>query len=125
MNQQFFIGLLDRTAISTSVLCALHCLTLPLIIGVFPAIGVSLIGQEAFHQTLVWFVIPMSIVALSLGCWRHKDTAVILYGLGGLAVLIVVALLGHDLLGEAGERILTVFGGVILSLAHWRNFRLC
>ena len=58
---------LDKLAVSTSAVCAIHCLSLPLIVGFFPAVSATIFGQEAFHQLLLWVVIPLSLVALSLG----------------------------------------------------------
>ena len=34
-------------------------------------------------------------------------------------------MVGHELAGETGERLLTVLGAAVLSAGHIRNFRLC
>ena len=47
------IKLLDKFAISSSTLCAIHCVALPFIVGVFPAIGASIFADEAFHHDVV------------------------------------------------------------------------
>jgi len=107
------------------MLCAIHCLSLPLLLGFFPALGATIFGQEAFHVWLLWLVIPLSIVALTMGCRTHKDGLVILLGLTGLAVLIAAAVAGHDLLGETGERIATLVGATAIAVGHLRNYALC
>jgi hypothetical protein len=116
---------LDKLAVSTSAICAVHCLSLPLLIGFFPALGATVFGQEAFHVWLLWLVIPLSAVALTLGCRTHKDWMVALLGVAGLAMLIIAALLGHDLLGEVGERIATLLGASAIAAGHLRNYTLC
>ena len=116
---------LDRLAISTSALCALHCLALPLLLVVLPAVSTTIFGQESFHVLLLWLVIPLSVVALSMGCRRHKDRAVLLFGFVGLAALIAAASLGHDLLGETGETVLTLVGAGAIAFGHLRNYALC
>lgn len=120
-----YTPLLDKFAVSTSALCAIHCLCLPLLLVVFPALGATIFGQESFHVLLLWLVIPLSFVALSMGCRKHKSKLVVLFGLTGLTLLIAAATLGHDLLGEDGERIVTLIGAVSIALGHMRNYTLC
>ena len=99
-----YIGLADKFAVSTSTICALHCIALPFVIGVFPAISASFLGDEVFHVWLLWAVIPLSAFGLSLGCGQHKNKTVLFAGLAGLSFLVFAAFAGHALLGENGER---------------------
>ena len=115
---------LDRLAISTSAVCAIHCLCLPLLLGLFPALSSSIFGQEAFHQLLLWLIIPLSLFSLTLGCKRHKSKSVAVMGLIGLAILLFTAILGHDFLGEFYERVATLIGASAIATAHVQNFRL-
>ena len=103
----------------------MHCLGLPLMLVVFPALGATIFGQESFHELLLWLVIPLSFVALSIGCRMHKSWLVILFGLAGLTLLIAASTLGHDFLGEYGERITTLLGAVSIAFGHIRNYTLC
>lgn len=116
---------LDKYAISTSAICAIHCLCLPLILSVFPALSTSIFGQELFHVLLLWLVIPLSLISLSLGCKRHRSWLVAVLGLSGLVVLILTATIGHDGLGEIGERIATLTGASLIATGHLRNYKLC
>jgi hypothetical protein len=120
-----FLGWADRVAISASSVCAIHCLALPIILSVFPAVGGVFFGEEAFHVWLIWAVVPLSVSSLLLGCTRHESTMVIYCGLAGVSILIVSALLGHEILGEVSERVSTVAGSVIIAFAHMKNFSLC
>ena len=119
------ISLLDKLAVSTSTFCAIHCLCLPILLGFFPALGTTLFGEELFHVLLLWLVIPLSLVALSLGCRRHRDVMVAVIGLAGLTALILAATFGHSTLGERGEQILTLIGAAMIALGHLRNYKLC
>ncbi len=125
MSQTKVTGAIDKIAVSTSTICAAHCLCLPLLLGVFPAIGATFLGDESFHEFLLWIVIPLSIVGLSLGCRLHKDRFVALTGFAGLIVIGLVALVGDDMLGELGERLATLAGSCAIAAGHVRNFRLC
>ncbi|QXD23434.1 MerC domain-containing protein [Opitutia bacterium ISCC 51] len=118
-------SVLDRVSIGVSVLCALHCAVLPILLAIFPTLVVLPFEDHVFHELMIWIVIPFSIVAVFLGCRRHKDRGV-LFGAGlGLTTLVLNALFGHDLLGEAGEKLATLAAAVVFASAHWRNFSLC
>lgn len=82
-------------------------------------------GQESFHVLLLWLVIPSSLVALTMGCRMHKDMLVAILGFAGLIALVAAAALGHDTLGESGERIMTLLGAGAIAAGHIRNFVLC
>ena len=115
----------DNIAIGFSVVCALHCLLLPIAVIFLPAISSTFLGSEDFHKTLLYFVIPSSIIALSLGCKMHGKYNVYLYGILGIATLLIAAFFGHDYFGENGETILTLLGASIVSFGHFKNQKLC
>ena len=73
----------DNLAISLSALCALHCLLLPVAMIFLPAISATFVGSEDFHKTMLYFVIPSSVIALSLGCKMHGKYHVYLFGFLG------------------------------------------
>jgi len=119
-------AIFDRLAITTSTLCALHCAFLPIIITLFPVTLSALSGgDEFFHQVLALTVIPMSAVALLMGCKQHQDKAVLLLGLTGVVSLIFLAFYGHAMFGELGERVGTVLSSLLIIIAHLRNYFLC
>ena len=115
----------DKIAISFSVVCALHCLLLPIAIIFLPSISATFLGTEDFHKTLLYFVIPSSIIALSLGCKMHGKYEVYSYGFFGIGALLFASFFGHDYFGEVGEISLTLIGAGIVSLGHYKNQKLC
>lgn len=117
-------GKLDKTAVMLSGLCLVHCLLLPLVIAVFPVLGLSFVSHETFHQLILIVVIPTTLIALGVGVARHRSRAVALLGLTGIVALIAAAFVVHDMGSAALERWATVAGGVILAAAHIRNFQL-
>lgn len=115
----------DRAAIGLSIICTLHCLLLPVAIAVLPALAANSLGDESFHRLLLVAVLPTSLLALTLGCRKHRNRAVLAIGLLGLAILTLTAFLGHDYLGELGEKVATITGAAIIALGHLRNQALC
>ncbi|MDW3095377.1 MAG: MerC domain-containing protein [Gammaproteobacteria bacterium] len=115
----------DKFAVSTSALCAIHCLFLPIALSLFPALGTTIFGQESFHKWLLFLVIPLSLVALTMGCKQHKSWLVAILGLIGISILIFTAVYGHDVLGHDRERIATLIGVSVIALGHMLNYKLC
>jgi hypothetical protein len=117
---------LDRVAIAMSGLCVIHCLVGPVLLVLAPPMLISFgVSDVIFHRLLLLVVVPSSAVALGLGCRRHRDGSVIGLGLLGLSALGLAALYGHEVVGEGGERVLTLSGAMVIATAHLRNFRLC
>lgn len=112
---------LDRWAIVISGLCIAHCLAIPATLVLLPALSADLMAdQTATHWLLLAIAVPISLLALGNG-FRHTGSAIVLgVGILGLALLTlgVSHWLGHD-----AEIPLTLAGGVLLIVAHWRNMR--
>jgi MerC mercury resistance protein len=66
--------------------------------------------------------VPSSVVALTLGCRRHRDVWVLGLGTAGLGLLVVGVALGHV---EYWERPMTLGATALIVMAHARNYRLC
>ena len=115
----------DKLAISLSFLCTLHCLLLPLLVALLPAVSTLAMDSEWFHYAMVLMVIPLSFFALTLGCKQHQQYRILFLGGLGVCLLITAVLFGHDLGGELAEKVLTVIGASFVALGHVLNFRLC
>nr|WP_010133557.1 MerC domain-containing protein [Microbulbifer agarilyticus] len=114
----------DKAAISLSILCAAHCLLLPLLILLVPSIATLTIAGEQFHQWMVAAVLPTSIFALAMGCKSHKQFRFAAMGVAGLALLLLALVLGEEA-GELAEKGLTLAGATLLAIAHLQNYRRC
>lgn len=125
INFSKYTSHLDKCAICTSAICAFHCLSLPFLLSLFPALAVSVFGQEFFHEFLLGLVIPLSLISLSSSCKRHKSWSVALLGLTGLIVLIFTAIMGQEALGKHVERATTLIGASLIAAGHLRNYALC
>lgn len=114
----------DRVAIVLSGLCAVHCVFTPLAIIVAPTLGVWLDDDE-FHFLMLAVVLPLSCYALATGHRDHGSPTALGIGGLGLAVLVATATAGHWLLGDVGERWVTIGGSALVVCAHLLNVRYC
>lgn len=115
----------DKFAISLSLLCAIHCLALPVLLILLPSLTALQLDNEAFHSGMLVVVLPTSFYALTMGCKKHKRYRLLFLGFTGLTLLVLAVLLGEDITGEYGEKILTLFGATLIASGHYWNFRLC
>ena len=115
----------DKMAIFLSSLCVIHCLVTPIVIIALPSLG-SLFADnhEVFHKVLLFFVLPVGLVALYAGYRHHHSAKVFSVGLLGLSLLTIAAFFVHERWGEVAETVLTVLASVIIVIAHLMNFRL-
>jgi len=119
----------DKFSITLSVVCACHCLILPVIISLAPTLAALNLDDERFHFWMVAVVLPISVYGLTLGCKKHKRYQLLILGFVGLSLLIS-ALLLEDLLDALhfmliNEKSLTLLGAIFLATGHWFNYRLC
>ena len=112
------LGVIGATA------CALHCIALP-VLFVLGATVPTVFLDEAFHSSMLWMAVPSAIIAFSLGCWRHRDQRVLILGATGALGLVLAGTVLHDVVGEAGEKVVTLGAAALLISAHVRNYRLC
>ncbi|MFK7865741.1 MAG: MerC domain-containing protein [Pseudohongiellaceae bacterium] len=115
----------DKAAIGLSFLCVLHCLLLPVAVLLIPSADIFGLDDEFFHKILLVGVLPISTFALLSGQRKHGDLVVLIVGICGLSVLIVTAAIGHEFIGEVGERLATLLGSTLVAFSHFRNFKLC
>jgi hypothetical protein len=109
----------EKVGVFLSLLCAIHCLTLPIILFVAPYLASSF----AFSVTAEWILVVVSFGLALLLLWqdylKHRKPMP-LYFLG-IAVLIKLV---DTLLGL--KSIEWVFGlslGVFITLAYWYNYK--
>jgi len=127
-------GWLDSLAVGAAMVCAVHCLLTPILIVALPIFATTFFAQEDFHFFMIFLVLPMTGTAVFLGCRKHKDKAVLFLSLAGLSLLVFMAMKeaffekagneeAHGLFTE--EVVVNLLGGLLISIAHFRNYRLC
>ena len=117
-------SLLDRIGATGSLVCALHCALLPLVIAALPSLGVALWLGDGFERVFVVFATLLGLFSVVWGYRRHRAVRALGLLLPGLAVLwmgVLYAPLHHALLPHA---IAMTAGGTLVGLAHLANLRL-
>lgn len=117
-------SLLDRLGASGSILCAIHCALLPLVIAAVPALGLTALANDGFEFGFVVFASLLGLFSIIWGYRRHRGVRAAVLLLPGLALLWTSVLyppLHEPLLAHA---IAMTLGGTLVGLAHIVNLRL-
>ncbi|MCB2050167.1 MAG: MerC domain-containing protein [Novosphingobium sp.] len=111
---------LDGFAVCASATCLVHCLVLPLLLAVLPALASRIDPGESFHVIILALAVPTSAIALIGGWRRHRAIAPMIVGATGLLFMATgVAFAGNETL----ETVITVPGSLLLASAHIANWR--
>ena len=124
LNQRSITVSADKTAIALSSICAVHCLLVPVMVSLFPSLLASGLQDERIHIALLFFVVPVSVIGLAMGCQQHRNLGVIGLGVAGISLLILSGLFGHGLGGKWLEVTGTLVGTGLVAVSHIVNFRL-
>ena len=112
--------LYDAAAMFASGLCLLHCLFLPALLVMMPALAVWITLPNSFHFWMLIIAVPISLMALYIGLSRHRNWMPIMIAMPGLVSLTAGALLFHGMVLETWA---TAAGAFVLTLAHLLNRR--
>ena len=115
---QRFSSLLDKSAMTLSGLCLVHCLAGTLMLTVFAASG-DWLGHNV-HLVGLALALPLAAVALWRGVLVHGRMGIAVLGAAGIASMAASLFIVH---GGAGEILLSVVGVTMLGAAHLWNLR--
>lgn len=111
-------ALLDKSAMTLSGLCIVHCLAGSLLLTVFAASS-GWLGHNV-HLFGLMLALPLAGFALWRGVRLHGRVGVGVLGAVGIGLMATSVFAGH---GGLGEVMLSVTGVTLLGAAHWWNLR--
>lgn len=117
-------SLLDRLGAFGSLLCAIHCALLPVLIATLPSLGVATWLGSSFEAGFVIFATGLGLFSTLWGYRRHHALRALSLVVPGLLVLWLGVLyrpLHESVLPHA---IAMTLGGTLVGLGHLANLRL-
>jgi hypothetical protein len=110
----------DRLGLSLSVLCAIHCLFVPVVLALLPLTPLALTIEAWLHPVFILLITPTVFYASRRS---HYDKKIVSLLSGGLILILMGWIVGHLWLGEFFETAATLIGSILLIAGHWFNFR--
>ena len=113
--------MIEGLAVGATLACLVHCIALPLILAVLPALATIVPIPTTFHILALAFAVPATGGALYIGYRHHRLAAPLLAGGAGILLLS----LGVLRWGETPlETPVTILGSLLIATAHVANWRL-
>lgn len=112
---------LDRFGMAASLLCALHCAAVPIILSSAPLLGLSFLANERIESAMIIVALVTGATSLTVSyCKYHRRLTALIILISGF--LIIAA--GHFLASGDSESVIVPFGGLIIAVSHYINWRL-
>jgi hypothetical protein len=115
---------LDRLGATGSLLCAIHCALIPLLIALLPSLGLAIWFGEGFERGFVLFATLLGLFTLLWGYRRHRVVRALGLLVPGLAALWFAVLYPPVHQAIVAHAVTMTFGGTLVGLAHLSNLRL-
>lgn len=113
----------DRIGMWASLVCAVHCALLPLVLALLPMLGLGALDLVDIDQAFVVFATVLGVTTLALGYRRHRAFGAWALLLPGLALVWANSFTAlHD--HSVWHAVMMVGGGLMIAAAHFLNFRL-
>lgn len=115
---------LDKTGIWLAVLCAAHCLLVPVILPTLSLAGLSFLGAEWLERLVLLGSALIGGVAVVIGMRHHHSPLPLLALVSGIVLFLNKHRIGHEL-GFGWEVVVVLLGALLLITAHIMNLHLC
>lgn len=111
---------LDKAGIIIAVLCALHCLLVPVVLPTLALVGLSFLGFEIFERIILSISLLVGGIAVIMGMRHHASWTPLWFLILGGVMYFNKNALGHHI-----EPLLILTGATFIVIAHILNLHLC
>ena len=127
-NRKSLLNRADRIGSVLSSLCAVHCMCMPVLIGLLPAIGMSFLGGHAFERVACVTMVLLAAGCVWSGCHVHRHWGLLALLAAGAALVIYIQFGGPPDENEARtdwhEAMAMFVGGSAIAASHLLNLKL-
>lgn len=108
----------DALGVTTSLVCAIHCALLPLLLASLPIFGFDIIKNEFFEYFMIGLAFVVGLYALSHGFRKHhrRILPLVIFTIG-------ILLLFAKQIWHAFHIWLLIPAVIAIVSAHWLNYR--
>lgn len=121
---------LDKVGFIAALLCAVHCSLLPLMVVIFPILGLSLFVTDFMEWAFLAVSLVIGVTSLCFGFKKHKSYKALLVLSIGFTLVVVIRLM-HDHTHHNKNfefdfyNLVLVVGGLLVATSHIINSYLC
>ena len=127
-NNGSLLNRADKIGSVLSSLCAVHCMCMPVLIGLLPMIGLSFLGSHRFEHIACVTMVLLAAACVWSGCRIHRRWGLLVLLCVGAAVVLYTQFRGPPDENEARtdwhEAVAMFVGGALIATSHLINLRL-
>lgn len=103
-----------------AMVCAVHCMAVPLLAGLLPFVGLSFLESHVFEFLMIGTGVGLGAYSLSRSFTRdHRNPLPFtIFATGAIAILLAMFLLPHEV-----ESIVLPIGALLIGIAQFVNIR--
>lgn len=113
---------LDKAGATASIVCAVHCVTVPLALAILPALGLAWLDNPWVDRSFFGMAFLFAVMAHPKGYRQHGRCVPAFLALFGLT-LIAVAIARY--VHVEAHHYLVAAGGMLIAGSHWMNQHFC
>ena len=111
---------LDSIGMTASLLCAVHCAIVPIIITSLPLLGIGFLASPWFEWGMILFALSVGIYAIGFSyVKKHRKLLPVVLLIIGFIIIIT----GHLFVSGRYEAVIVPSGGLCIVAAHFFNYK--
>ena len=120
--RNFFSLHLDSIGFSASLLCAIHCSAVPLLLTISTWSGLQILNDPSIELTVLCISAVLALLSIFPSYYRyHKNRSAIVVVFLGFVLMSA----GQLCFDDAWETSSTSLGAIMVASAHFLNWKLC
>ena len=127
-NRGTLLNRADRIGSVLSSLCAVHCMCMPVLIGLLPVIGLSFLGSHKFEHIACVTMVLLAAACVWSGCRIHRKRGLLCLLGAGTALVLYIQFAGppdeNETRTDWHEAIAMFVGGALIATSHLINLKL-
>ncbi|WP_447641438.1 MULTISPECIES: MerC domain-containing protein [Chitinophagaceae] len=108
----------DKIGVTTSLVCAIHCLALPLLLTSLPILGIDVVDNIGVEIAMIVLAFLVGIVALAKGRKEYRSYLPIGFFVVGIGCLVLKEVF-HE-----WHNLILIPAVVFILLAHYTNYKM-
>jgi hydrogenase/urease accessory protein HupE len=110
----------DGLGIATSLVCAIHCIVLPLVLTSLPLFGINIVHNRVFEWGMIALAFCIGVYALLHGYKTHHKNSLPVWLFSAGFILLATKQFFVD-----AESYFVVPAVILIISAHYYNYTLC
>jgi len=111
---------LDSVGMTASILCAIHCAIVPIMLTSLPILGLGFLANPFLEWSMIFLALLIGVYAIGNSYFKqHHKILPLLLLITGFIIIIT----GHFWATNLHEAIIVPIGGLIIATAHFFNIK--